>query len=229
MARMVGAALLALAAGNAAWAHDETPAGAHDGTSHTHWWLDLGGSWYLGAGVGQGRYDDYALFDDGSFTSDNTDDTGTALRVFGGVDIGEYFALEATYADFGEATSRAQSDGSGGAWNAGPQAAKIAAKGYDFSLVGRLPLTEAWSVFAKVGGSWLDVGFAVSVDAQCCGPVEDRSKHTDEGVSYGGGARYDGWRPARIVAEYGVLPSEVSFFAPDAELEWIAVSVACLF
>ena len=229
MTRTVGMALLALVAVTAAWGHDAAPAGAHDGTSHTHWWLDLGGAWYAGAGVGQARYDDYAVFDDGSFTSNRTDDSGAALRVFGGVDIGKYLALEATYADFGEATSRAQSDGSGSVWSAGPQAAKISAKGYDFSLVGRLPLTDDWGAFAKVGGSWLDVGFAVAVDAQCCGPAQDRSKHTDEGVSYGGGVRYDGWRPLRIVAEYGVLPAEVTFFAPEVELDWIAVSAAYLF
>jgi OmpA-OmpF porin, OOP family len=232
MRLILGAALLALVAGNAAWAHDEASAD-EQGKPHSHWWLDmnvdLGVTWYAGAGLGQSRYHNYALRDDGSFTSRSTDDTGTALRVFGGMGIGKYFGLEASYADYGEATSRAQSDGSSGFWNAGPQAEKIAAKGYDFSLLGRVPIAGDWAVFAKVGGSWLDVGHAVDLDVQGPGAINASSKTTEEGVSYGGGVQYDGWRPVRVITEYGAMPFDVDFFADDGKLDWIAISAAYLF
>lgn len=229
-------AVLAFAACNVAWAQEaESDKEAHEGRPHTHWWLELDPgfdfAFYAGAGLGQSRYQTYEIADDGSFTSSRTDDTDTGLRLFGGMGIGKYFALEASYADFGEASFRAQSDGSAGFWNAGPQRTKFAAEGYDVSLVGRVPLTDDWALFAKGGTAWLRVDFAVAVDAQCCGVVQasDEVDNDAEGITYGGGVQYDGWRPVRIVAEYGVLPFDVDFFADDGELDWIAISAAYLF
>jgi hypothetical protein len=225
MRRAIAAAVLTLVACSAARAHD----GTQEGPPHSHWWLETGvsPSWYAGAGIGQARFEDYELFDDGSFTSQRTDDTRTALRLFGGLALGEHFAIELGYSDFGEASFRAQSDGSGTNWNAGTQSVEIEAQGYDVSLVGRLPLGE-WAVFAKVGATWWESEVGVSVDAQCCGPIDEVFEDDGQKLTYGGGAQYDGWRPIRLAAEYGVLALEPEIF-DDASLEWLALSVAYLF
>lgn len=225
MKRVIGAAALALAACGAAGAHD----GNQDARPHSHWWLDpdFKPSWYAGAGVGQSRFEGYELFDDGSFTSRSNDDTGTTLRFFGGLALGKHVAVELGYADFGKASFRAQSDGSGTSWNAGPQSVKIEAETYDVSLVGRLPLGD-WALFAKVGAAWWGSAIAVSVDLQCCGPLDEALTDDGQKFTYGGGAHYDGLRPIRLVAEYGVLALEPEIF-DDASLEWVALSAAYLF
>jgi hypothetical protein len=225
--RILAGTILVLLAGTG-WAHD----GEHDGHPHSHWWLDLDNrldlSWYVGAGVGQSRFDDYALGNDGSFTSQDKDGSDATLRVFGGMGLGKYVALELGYVDFGEATSRAQSDGSSTLWNAGPQSVKVGVDGYHVSLVGRLPLTDVWGLFAKVGQARLEGTASASLDTQCCGVVAGTFSDDTEEAMYGGGVQYDGLRPARISVEYGVLPSEVGI-ASDATLDWFAISVIYLF
>jgi hypothetical protein len=219
--------MLCLLAGTG-WAHE----GEQHGDSHTHWWLDLDDrldlSWYAGAGVGQGRFDGYSLVDDGSFTSQGRDDSGATFRVSGGMGIGKYLALELGYVDFGEASSRAQSDGSSTFWNAGPQSVKVEADGFDVSLVGRLPLTDTWGLFAKGGLTWWEATARASLDTQCCGVVAGTFADDGQQATYGGGVHYDGLRPMRISVEYGVFPSELgSFF--EATLDWFAISATYLF
>lgn len=210
-----------------ALAHDTDDEG--HAKPHTHWWLELDPSWYVGAGLGQGQFDNFQLVDDGSFTSHSNDDGSTVWRVFGGMGIGKYLALEVGLADFGEASSRAQSDGTSSNWNAGPQRVKVDAEGYDAFLVLRLPLTQDWGVFAKVGQTWWEGTTVVALDAQCCGVVAGTIADDGNQVTYGGGVHYDGLRPVRITAEYGRLPLEDSLFLTDLTLDWIAISAAYLF
>ena len=107
-------ALLALILSGNAWAHDEA-------AGHTHWWLELDASWYAGVGLGQSSFKEgLNTIDDGSLGSSQRDDSDIGMRLFGGAGFGRYFAVELGYADFGEGSSRAQSDGSGTFWNAGP-------------------------------------------------------------------------------------------------------------
>jgi hypothetical protein len=231
MKRILGIAALALTLGGNAVAQ-EGGQDAPRGRPHTHWWLeldaDLSLSWYAGAGIGQSRFHDYELLDDGSFTSRNDDDTGTSLRVFGGMGIGKYLALEVAYADFGEATTGGQSDGSGTVFNAGPQSVEIEVDAYEFSLVGRLPLGDDFGLFAKIGQTVSESSAAISIDAQSGGTFDGTFTDDDSALTYGGGVHYDGLRPVRIVAEYGVLPFEPAFFS-DTTLDWLALSVAYLF
>lgn len=225
MRRILAAAALGLMACTASWAHDAE----HDEATHSHWWLglDLDLAWYAGAGIGQSQFDDYAFFNDGSFTSQSKDDTGTSLRLFGGLAFGRYLALELGYADFDEASFRAQSDGSGSLFDAGPQSVKVAADGYDLSLVGRLPLGD-WGLFAKVGNTWWESKAPVAFDLQSQGAIATTLSDDGSAISYGAGVQYDALRPLRLVGEYGVLPLEAEFI-DDATLDWFMVSVAYLF
>jgi OOP family OmpA-OmpF porin len=215
-------AVLALALTGSAWADD-----GHAGRPHTHWWLELNlnPSWYAGGALGQSTFEDW-FFDDGSL-SRNADDSDTAMRVFGGVSFGRYLALELGYTDFGEASFRGQSDGSGGLWNAGPVAEKIGLEGYDVALLGKLPVADDWALFGKVGYLTWESTLDLTGDTQCCGPVSDHLSGDDASVSYAGGVQYDGFGPLRVVAEYGAVEFDYGF--GEAEVASFGLSLVYLF
>lgn len=211
-------ALLALALSGNAAAHDE-----HGG--HAHWWHELDPSWYAGAALAQSTFNKWAL-DDGSFSSRDTDDSDIGTRLFAGVSLGRYLALELGYADFGEASMRAQSDGSGFVWNAGPAAQDVALDGIDFAMVGKLPLTAEWALVGKAGFLKWDSTFEVAGDFQCCGPAT--FDFGDDGTDswYGAGVQYDGFAPLRIIGEYRAdeFPSVIE----DVKVESFGISLAYL-
>ncbi len=102
---------------------------------------DLG--WYMGAGLGhsQSDFDNgsglNAAMGGGSTTSSNTD---RAFKVFGGYKFNPYFALEAGYFDLGQfGVVR------------GAQAGNFKYNGVNADLVGFLPLTKRFSLYAQGG------------------------------------------------------------------------------
>lgn len=101
---------------------------------------------YIGAGVGQSRFD----------TSDSTlglgsggidDDKDTAWRLFAGSRLGDFFGAELGFVDFGKITG-----------NEGGTKAK--ARGVDLVAMGYLPVfaegAHGFDLFAKAGGYWWD-------------------------------------------------------------------------
>jgi len=75
----------------------------------------------------------------------------TSLRLALGYQINPNFSIEGGYADFGELTVNATSDGSGFLYFPGPVNLTAAADGLFFNLKGQLPLSEQFSLFGKVG------------------------------------------------------------------------------
>lgn len=218
-------ALAALTATASAVAHD----GSDDPASHTHWWLGLGDvlarpDWYAGASFTQNTFDQLIL-DDGSFTSAQRDDRSNGVRLFGAV-AWRYAAVEVGYADYGEATFSAQSDGSGSFWNAGPVAGSSDISGYDVSVIGRIPIGEAWAVVARAGLLMFDIDSTLSGDLQCCGAGSDASSASGNTFAYGVGAEYalGSWR---IGAAYQATSVEDAIFIEyDRDLESLSASVA---
>lgn len=217
--------VLALVLGGNAWAHD----GQQNGSQHTHWWLDFDPSAYGGVAFVNGTFDVPTSFSDGSLTRNKDDDTGAGWRVFAGLDFNEYLALELGYADFGEAQWRYQSDGSGGIWNAGPIDKRVAVKAIDLAWVGKLPLSADFALFARVGASQWESRTRFSGDLQSRGPISFDETADDLGASYGAGVKYDGWRPIRVVAAYGVMPFEAEILSNNCDMKSLAMSVAYLF
>lgn len=108
---------------------------------------------YVGLGLGQSTVQDWdrSVIDDGSFTSIATEDSDTGFRLVGGMELNPNLAIEVGYTDFGEATADGDSDGTGFFWFAGPVSADLSATGIDLGLIGRLPVSEGFSVHARLG------------------------------------------------------------------------------
>jgi len=109
---------------------------------------------YFGVAINQNTLQDWddvgAALDDGSFTSQKSEDTDTGFRIFGGFGQNPNFVVEIGYSDFGEATFDAQSDGCC-FYPAGPVSADAALSGLDVSLVGKIPMSDGFNVTARIG------------------------------------------------------------------------------
>lgn len=107
---------------------------------------------YGGASVGMGMYDDHvAANDDGSLSGVSDDDTDFVWKIYGGYSFGRYFGVEAGYRDDGSAFFDGESDGSGDSWIEGDVSAEVEADGWFASALGKLPIADRWSLFAKLG------------------------------------------------------------------------------
>jgi hypothetical protein len=226
-----GIAVLALGCSAACWANE-----GHGDRPHSHWWLDMGltPSWYAGGSLGRSDFSNWssaAKLDSGSYTSRAEDYGDTGLRVFTGVDFSRYFALELGYTDFGEATFRGQSDGSGFIWSAGPVSESVALEAFELNLIGKLPVSGDLALFGRVGTISAKSNQRITATSQCCGPesVEGNSRDTD--LTYGAGLEYDGFRPVRLVAAYGDASFDVALPVDNstAHVKSFALSLAYLF
>jgi len=108
---------------------------------------------YFGLGVAQNTLEDWdeSTFDDGSISNADAEDSDNGFRIFGGGAFSPNFGFELGYSDFGEATWEGTSDGTGGFWPAGPVGASVGLKGFDGSLVGTLPVSDAFALMARFG------------------------------------------------------------------------------
>jgi OOP family OmpA-OmpF porin len=147
-------------------------------------------NWYVGGNVGQSRarIEDTrvvdGLLDAGIDTTALKDDNRHfGFKAFGGYQFNRYFALEAGYFDLGKFGYTANTVPLAGITGL----SKI--KGGDFDAVGMLPLTERFSVFARVGYDYVYaqdrfVGYGAVV-AQ----VPDRSEHSSN-YKFGAGLQF---------------------------------------
>jgi OmpA-OmpF porin, OOP family len=94
------------------------------------------GGFYLGGALGQSRFKEWC-----DVPLASCEDTDTAWKLLGGYRINRYFAAEATYVDWGEATAS----------NAIGAQALARQHSYGLAAVGTLPLAERFELFAKAG------------------------------------------------------------------------------
>ena len=109
---------------------------------------------YLGAGFGQATasgHDDNAVavseFFGSVVTSVSSDDTDTSISVFGGYDFNKHVGLEVNYADLG-ARNVTVTDNIA---TFTTDQYKFGMTGFGISLLGKLPITEKFSMFGKLG------------------------------------------------------------------------------
>lgn len=109
---------------------------------------------YFGVALNQNTVKDWddvgPALDDGSFTSQSSDDKDNGFRVFAGFGDNENFNFEVGYSDFGEATFDAESDGCC-FYPAGPVSVEAASTGLDFGLVGRAKISDTLGFLGRVG------------------------------------------------------------------------------
>lgn len=199
-----------------------------EGRAHAHWWLDLPHpAWYAGVSIAQSRFTDWSVarsLDDGSYVSAGEDGEDTGVRVFGAVEFG-YVGVELGYADLGEASYAARSDGSGSTWAAGAIRESMAVAAYDLSLIGRLPIGETWAVFARVGRFVYRVDGRISGTDQVNGPFSYRASENGDEMLYGGGFEYR--MPAwRLIASYQVADTENALVGGSRPPEVASVSLS---
>jgi hypothetical protein len=192
--------------------------------------------WFTGLSLGQTTFGTWTFTDDvndGSFASSGLDDGGAGYRVFAGLDFANYFGAELGYADFGEATFQAQSDGSGSFWNAGPVQDRLELVGVDFSLLGKVPLFAGTWLVGQVGALYSEGQWVSQFSIQSFGPFYEAGK--DRGIApvYGARIEYDGLRSLRLSAGY--LATEIANHRlsrdgdANTELRTLSVSAAWLF
>lgn len=149
--------------------------------------------WYLGGALGQAtsHYDggDAAKLGYNSGAPIDNDDLGA--KVYGGYQLNAHWALEAAYVNLG----RAKFSGIAGSAEAKD---KIGAEGVSLSLLGKMPLTQDFSLFGKVGA------FAANTKYECvqnCSGIQNNDK---DGVytTFGVGAQYDVSPRLALRAEY---------------------------
>ncbi|MBF7052551.1 porin family protein [Halomonas sp. KAO] len=100
---------------------------------------------YLGAGAGFGSLendrDEVADFVEGGVEDFDIDDDDNVTKFFVGYDLNRYLAVEGFYSDLGEVRLKGND-----AVNA-----ELESQAYGASLVGKLPLTDWFTLFGKAG------------------------------------------------------------------------------
>ncbi len=109
-------------------------------------------AWYVGAGVGQSRakIDDARLIrsltaNGATLGSFSADERGTGYKLYAGKQLNEYFAIEGGYFDLGKFGFNATTSG-GGVLNG-----DVGFRGANLDLIGQLPLSQRFSVYARLG------------------------------------------------------------------------------
>jgi len=131
------------------------------------------GGWYIGIGGGQSSFRDTCSFFESQNMLATCDDESTGWKVFAGRDMSDYFGLELSYADAGEAKIVAPST-TPGTLNIRPTLLTVSAKlelplGKRFSILGKAGMTyfrtdnERTGVFRTLSSG--DDGFEPSVGA----------------------------------------------------------------
>ena len=99
---------------------------------------------YVGVGGGTSTWDvEFSGFP-------QVDDADTSIKLFGGFDLGETFAIELAYADLGEASGSLSFPGIVEA------TITLEATAISAALVGQLPLGETFALFGKAGMAFWD-------------------------------------------------------------------------
>jgi OOP family OmpA-OmpF porin len=109
-------------------------------------------AWYLGAGIGQSRanIDDARLIrsltaNGATLNSFSADERGTGGKLYIGKQLNQYFAIEAGVFDLGKFSFNSTTSGNG------VLNGEVGFRGVNLDLVGQLPLSQRFSVYARAG------------------------------------------------------------------------------
>ena len=150
---------------------------------------------YAGAGIGSTKVGDDNI--------SGIDDSDTGFKIFGGYNFTENWAAEVSYFDFGKASAEA-----------GTSSASVGVTGLSASAVGRLPVNDMFSVYAKLGFASYDVDLDFNnVPGFGSGHMSDSDSDLIYGV--GGALSFGGNFEARL--EYEALNV-------DADVNMISIS-----
>lgn len=147
--------------------------------------------WYLGgnAGLAQATIDDQGiaaglLADGFTTTAIRDDENDLGFKLFGGYQLNRYFALEAGYFNLGEFDFTATTV------PAGTLDGRIKLSGMNLDAVGRLPFTDRFSAFGRVGVNYAEAKdrFAGTGAVNVVQPKRDKR---DTNYKFGLGLQYE--------------------------------------
>ena len=139
---------------------------------------------YAGAGIGTTKVGDDDFDDAGIDTSD------TGFKVFGGYTFNQNWGIEVSYFDFGEASA-----------SEGGDSVSVGVTGLAAYGVGRLPISDMFTVFGKLGFASYDVDAKFNIAGFGSGSASDSDSDLIYGV--GGALSFGGNFEARL--EYEAL------------------------
>lgn len=172
---------------------------------------------YFGLSVGQNTIKDWdevgPSLDDGSFTSQTSEDSDTGFRAFAGFGDTESFSFEIGYSDFGEATFDAQSDGCC-FYPAGPVNITASTTGFDLGVVGRAPMSESVAFIGRIGL----LMWEVDVDAVVGGGSGSESEDGDD-IFFGLGLEFMSSPAMSLRGEF------TRYSLDDSDLDSISLSL----
>jgi opacity protein-like surface antigen len=140
--------------------------------------------------------------------ADEFEDSGVGFKVFGGYAFNEYFAAELGYVDAGKLEDHIQGLN-----------VTIESSGVIAAVLGRLPLGDAFSLFAKVGYALYDEKVTLR---QAAGFMQSETNDADDPL-YGVGAELSLGERVQLRAEYEIVD------IPDADFDIVTVGATLRF
>jgi OmpA-OmpF porin, OOP family len=150
---------------------------------------DVQPGFYAGAGVGTTKLSDDG-FDDAGV---DVDDTDTGFKIFGGYSFNRNLAIEVSYFDLGEVS---------GGFNdpfIGNVSFDVGISGLNASVVGRLPVSETFSLFGKLGVASYDLDGHATISG--VGSGSDSQSETDMTYAVGAALSFGGPWEVRVEFE----------------------------
>jgi OOP family OmpA-OmpF porin len=165
---------------------------------------------FVGASIGQSDVDEDITA--GLITSGSVDSKDNAFKVFGGYMFNRHFGVEGAYVDLGEVSY------SGRFGSAAVSGGKVEMTGFNVAALGSYPVTEAFSVFGKIG---LFIWEAEASDTTGGVPFSEKTDGTD--ISFGLGLNYQFTRNLGVRAEWE------RFKLDEADADLISVGIVWRF
>lgn len=149
-------------------------------TSATAGFFDLTLAPFIGASAGQASYDVSCP------TTSTCDDSDTAWKVYGGLEVNEYIAMEVGYADLGEAKF------------SGTPSGTAEVNGMTMQVVGTLAISPSLSIIGRGGMNFLNL----EKNGTIAGTPNNNEGDTDVAWSLGVGAQYNLSKSVGLRAEW---------------------------
>lgn len=166
---------------------------------------------FVGASIGQSDVDEDITA--GLITSGRqVDSKDNAFKVFGGYMFNRHFGVEGAYVDLGEVSY------SGSFGSAAVNGGKVETTGFNVAALGSYPVTEAFSVFGKIG---LFIWEAEASDTTGGVPFSQKTDGTD--ISFGLGLNY------QFTRNLGVRGEWERFKLDEADADLISVGIVWRF
>ncbi|HLU60950.1 MAG TPA: outer membrane beta-barrel protein [Gammaproteobacteria bacterium] len=152
---------------------------------------------YVGAGVGYASIETEEIFDNGI----RLEDDRRTWQVYGGFRFAPFIGLEANYVDFDEASD---------------SGAVFSSDGFGLALAGYLPITDAFTLSARVGQLWWDADASANL-----GDLDFSFDDSGNDTFYGVDARFGGNEGLAFVVRYDRFDvGETDIEMPSLNVQW---------